>query len=315
VPSGAMKAAAPRNRPVSSAASAAGLHRPAAQGRARPKGWPAVPDTMLVVWMALMLLAIGAFAGVIAGLLGVGGGIVLVPSFYFAFSALGYGGPQVMQVCLGTSLATIIITSIRSLLAHNRKGSVDWDILRGWAPGIAVGAVAGVSLVARLRSDVLMAVFGVLALVVGGWLGLGRADLRLAERMPKGPLRAVLSPAIGFLSVLMGIGGGSFGVPTMTLFGVPIHRAVATAAGFGVIIAVPSVIGFLIFGIDPASRPPFTLGAVNFVAFALVIAMTLITAPIGVRLAHSTDPARLRRIFAVFLTLVALNMLRKAAGY
>ena len=130
--------------------------------------------------------------------------------------------------------------------------------------------------------------------------------------MPKGPLRVILSPLVGFLSVLMGIGGGSFGVPLMSLFNTPIHRAVATAAGFGVVIAVPSVIGFLLLPIDPAGRPPLTVGAVNLVAFGLVIAMTLITTPWGVRLAHAMDPKPLKRVFAVFLTLVALNMLRKA---
>jgi len=124
-----------------------------------------------------------------------------------------------------------------------------------------------------------------------------------------------MSPVLGFLSVLMGIGGGSFGVPLMSLYGLPIHRAVATAAGFGVVIAVPSVIGFLFLEIAPENRPPFNLGAVNLVAFVIVIAMTLITAPWGVRLAHAMDPRPLKRVFAVFLTLVALNMLRKAAGW
>jgi len=125
--------------------------------------------------------------------------------------------------------------------------------------------------------------------------------------MPAGWRRAILSPAVGFLSVLMGIGGGSFGVPLMTLYGSPVHRAVATAAGFGVIIAVPAVAGFLL---TPApGAPPLTLGSVNLPAFAIVIAMTLITTPWGVRLAHATDAARLRRIFALFLALVAANML------
>ena len=124
----------------------------------------------------------------------------------------------------------------------------------------------------------------------------------------------MLSPLIGFLSVLMGIGGGSFGVPVMSLYGMPIHRAVATAAGFGVIIAVPSVIGFLLLDIPPAARPPLTVGAVNLPAFAVVIAMTLLTTPFGVRLAHAMDPKPLKRVFALFLAVVALNMLRKALG-
>ncbi|AXI47300.1 hypothetical protein C1J03_15550 [Sulfitobacter sp. SK012] len=268
-------------------------------------------DTTLLVQMAAMLLVIGAFAGVLAGLLGVGGGIILVPAFFYAFQTLGYDGPQLMQMCLATSLATIIVTSLRSVHAHNKKGAVDWDILRAWAPGIVIGAIIGVFLVAQLRSSTLQAIFGVLALIVGLYMGFGRSEWRLGQMMPKGMRRAALSPAVGFLSVLMGIGGGSFGVPLMTLYNTPIHRAVATAAGFGVLIAVPAVIGFLMVDMD-AGRPPFTLGAVNLVAFTLIIAMTLITAPLGARLAHAMDPKPLKRVFAVFLVLVAFNMLRKA---
>lgn len=269
-----------------------------------------MPDLMHLALMLALLLVIGGFAGVMAGLLGVGGGIILVPGFFYAFGYLGYGGPHLMQVCLATSLATIIVTSVRSVLAHNRKGAVDWDILRGWAPGIAIGAVLGVLVVSGLRTQTLQAIFGELALVVAFYLGFGKSEWRLGAEMPKGPLRMVLSPVVGFLSVLMGIGGGSFGVPLMSLYGTPIHRAVATAAGFGVTIAVPSVIGFLLVGVPDA--PPLTVGAVNIPAFAVIIAMTLITAPVGVKIAHSMDPKPLRRIFAVFLGLVALNMLRKA---
>ena len=267
-------------------------------------------DMTLLAAMAVLLLVIGAFAGVLAGLLGVGGGIVLVPAFYYAFSALGYESSQLMQLCLGTSLATIIVTSVRSVLAHNRKGAVDWTILKTWAPGIVVGAVLGVLVASSLRSTALQAIFGILAIIVGLYMTFGKPDWRLADDMPRGPLRAILSPLLGFLSVLMGIGGGSFGVPTMSLYNVAIHRAVATAAGFGVIIAVPSVIGFLLVDLDTA--PPLTLGAVNGVAFVLIIAMTLITAPWGAALAHRLDPGPLKKVFGIFLTLVALNMLRKA---
>ncbi|EAQ07233.1 MULTISPECIES: sulfite exporter TauE/SafE family protein [Yoonia] len=272
-----------------------------------------MPETMLLVQMALFLLVVGAFAGVLAGLLGVGGGIVLVPAFFYVFSVLGFDSPQLMQICLATSLATIIVTSVRSLLAHHRKGAVDWAILKSWAPGIAIGAVIGVMVAASLRSGTLQVVFATLAATVAIYITFGKSHWRLGPVMPGGILRAVLSPVIGFLSVLMGIGGGSFGVPIMTLFNVPIHRAVATAAGFGVIIATPSVAAFML--IDIAVAPPFTIGAVNLVAFVLVIAMTLITAPWGAALAHRTDPIRLKRVFGAFLILVALNMLRKAVGW
>lgn len=272
-------------------------------------------DMGLLIAMAAVLVVIGAFAGVLAGLLGVGGGIVLVPAFFYAFSTLGYGGADLMQVCLATSLATIIVTSIRSVLSHHKKCAVDWEILKGWAPGIAVGAVIGMLTAASLRSQQLQMIFGVLAVVIGLYMTFGKSEWRLGNAMPRGIKALIGSPVIGFFSVLMGIGGGSFGVPTMSLFNVPIHRAVATAAGFGVIIAVPSVAGFLLTTVDPASRPPFTIGAVNLVAFGLVIAMTLITTPMGANLAHKTDAKRLKRVFGVFLMLVALNMLRKALGY
>lgn len=272
-----------------------------------------MPEISELLPMVVLLAAIGAFAGVIAGLLGVGGGIILVPAFYQAFTSLGFAGPDLMQICLATSLATIVVTSLRSVFAHHRKGAVDWAILRGWAPGIVLGALAAVFVVAALRTPVLQAIFGTLALVVALYLGLGRSAWRLGPAMPSGAVRAVLSPLVGFLSVLMGIGGGSFGVPLMSLFGVPIHRAVATAAGFGVLIAVPSVAGLLLT--PAAEAPPFTAGSVNLPAFLVIVAMTLVTTPWGVKLAHAMDPAPLRRVFAVFLALVALNMLRKAAGY
>ncbi len=270
-------------------------------------------DPVLLLQMAGLLALIGAFAGVLAGLLGVGGGIVLVPAFFYAFTALGYAGPQLMQICLATSLATILVTSARSVQSHHRKGAVDWKILRGWALGIGVGAILGVVMASVLRSVVLQGIFGILGVVIGLYLAFGRPEWRLGSVMPTGPVRAVQSTGIGLLSVLMGIGGGSFAVPLMSLYGVAIHRAVATAAGFGILIAVPSVFGFLLLPVDHA--PPYTVGAINLPSFGIVIAMTLLTAPLGARLAHATDPKPLKRFFALFITIMALNMLRKALGW
>lgn len=271
-----------------------------------------MPDLTEFLSMLALILAIGGFAGVIAGLLGVGGGIILVPAFYFAFEGLGYGPDGLMQICLATSLATIAVTSLRSLLAHDKRGAVDWAILRGWGPGIGVGALLGVLAASGLRGEVLMVIFGILGLIVGLYLAFGRENWRLGPEMPKGVARAVVSPVVGFLSVMMGIGGGSFGVPLMSLYGVTIHRAVGTAAGFGILIALPSVIAFLLLPGTSANRPPFTVGQVNMVAFVVVVAMTLITTPLGVRMAHAMDPKPLKRAFAVFIMVMALNMLRKA---
>ncbi len=266
---------------------------------------------MELLWLLILMLAIGAFAGIAAGLLGVGGGIILVPAYYYAFESMGYQGDSLMQICVATSLATIIVTSVRSVLSHHKKGAVDWEILRGWAPGIAIGAALGVLLASGLKSQTLMLVFGFLGIVVGLYMAFGRQEWRLGSVMPTGAGRALFSPVIGFLSVLMGIGGGSFGVPLMSLYGRPIHKAVATAAGFGVIIAVPSTIGFLLSGWGDPSAPPFTFGRVNLPAFAITVSMTLLTAPLGVKLAHRMDPKPLKRIFAGFIIIMALNMLRK----
>jgi uncharacterized membrane protein YfcA len=280
-------------------------------------GWPPeepiLQDVTLFAAMGALLLFLGAASGVLAGLLGVGGGIILVPAFLFVFTVLGYESAQIMQMCLATSLATIVVTSIRSVLSHDKRGAVDWNILKTWAPGLILGALLGVLIASALRSGMLQVIFGVLAAVVGLYMTIGKSRWRLGRRMPGGVLRAILSPVVGFLSVLLGIGGGSFGVPVMTLHNVPMHKAVGTAAGFGLIIAVPSVIAFLF--VDVAVAPPLTIGAVNLIAFGLVVSMTLITTPWGAALAHRMDPGPLKKFFGIFLILMALNMLRKVLGW
>ncbi len=270
-------------------------------------------DLIQLLPMLAVLLVIGAATGVIAGLLGVGGGIVLVPAFFYTFTHLGFGGSHLMQVCIGTSAATIVATSARSVLLHNRKGAVDWQILRDWALFLVLGSVVGVVVASVLKTAALQAVFGVLAGAAGLYMAFGRADWRLGPAMPGQPLRGVQATILALFSTLMGIGGGTFGVPLMTLYSLPIHRAVATASGFGILISVPSLIGFLL--LDVPDAPPFSIGAVNLAAFALIIPMTLLTTPLGVRLAHAMDPKPLKRVFALFITVVALNMLRKVLGW
>lgn len=272
-----------------------------------------MPELSLLLPMLAALLVIGAFAGVVGGLLGVGGGIVLVPAFFYAFGYLGYGGDQLMQVCVATSMATIVITSIRSVSSHNKKGAVDWDVLKTWGPALVIAAAVGTFVASRVSSTTLQAVFGGLAGLAGLWMAFGRDHWRLGAAMPGQPVRSLWAGAVGLFSAMMGIGGGTFGVPLMTLYGMPIHRAVATASGFGVLIAVPAVLGFLFLPV--ADAPPHTVGAVNLPAFLVVIGTTLLTTPLGVRLAHAMNPKPLKRAFAIFLTLVALNMLRKVLGW
>ncbi len=266
-------------------------------------------DLISLLPLAVTLLLIGAAAGVVGGMLGVGGGIVLVPAFFYAFQSLGYGGDQLMQICVATSLATIVVTSIRSVQGHNKKGAVDWQVLRTWGPGLVIGAILGVLIASQVKSLVLQAIFGALAGLAGLYMAFGRDNWRLGSAMPAPVGAAGISGLVGTCSALMGIGGGTFGVPLMSLFSMPIHRAVGTASGFGILIAVPSVIGFLLVTVTGA--PPLTFGAINLPAFLIVIFSTLLTTPWGVALAHKMNPKPLKRAFAVFLTLVALNMLRK----
>lgn len=270
-----------------------------------------IPILSLAMLIAI-LLVVGAIAGVLAGLLGVGGGIVIVPALFYVFIALDYPDETLLHICVATSLATIVLTSARSVVGHHRKGAVDWPLLRAWAPWIATGAILGVVVADRVESYVLGVVFGVLALIVALYMAFGRAQWRLGEAPPTGAVRGAIAAVVGFFSVLMGIGGGTFGVPLLTLFNVAVHRAVATAAGFGLIISVPSVIGFVLSGWGEPDRPPFTLGYVNVPAFAVIVPMTVLCAPIGVRLAHSMNPRPLKLLFALFLGATALNMLRKA---
>ncbi|MEO1796069.1 MAG: sulfite exporter TauE/SafE family protein [Pseudomonadota bacterium] len=270
-------------------------------------------DPATLIPIALALLLIGAFAGVLAGLLGVGGGIVLVPAFLYAFRALGFDGPDVMQLCVATSLATVVVTSLRSVASHNKKGAVDWEILRAWAPALAVGAAIGVFVAAGLGSDALQLIFGGLAAIVGLYMAVGQSSWRLGPALPMGWGGRATASVMGLLSVLMGIGGGSFGVPTMSLFGVPIHRAVATAVGFGVAIAAPAVVGFLFVALS-APVPPATIGAINLIGFAIIVPMTVMTAPLGARLAHALPATQLKRVFGVFLLLVAANMAWEVIG-
>ena len=263
--------------------------------------------------MLALLLVIGAATGVIAGLLGVGGGIVLVPAFFYLFGRLGFASDHLMQVCIGTSAATIVVTSVRSVLLHNKKGAVEWEVLRAWAPFLVLGSLLGVVAAYWLKNTALQAIFGTLAMVAGLYMAFGRAEWRLGAAMPAQPVMGVEAVGLAFFSTLMGIGGGTFGVPLMTLYGMPIHRAVATASGFGVMISVPSLIGFLFLSVPDA--PPLSIGAVSVPAFLVIIPMTLLTTPYGVKLAHAMDPKPLKRAFAIFITLVGANMLRKAAGW
>lgn len=263
----------------------------------------------LLLWLIPLLGVTGVFAGILAGLLGVGGGIVVVPVLYLLFSYLDIDPAVRMHVAVGTSLATIIPTSIRSVRGHARRGAFDSQIFRRWAPAMFVGALVGTVVANGADFEVLTATFAVIALLVSLQMGLGNPTWRLAEQLPRGVGSWSLATVIGGLSAMMGIGGGTLSVPTLTLFGVPIHRAVGTASGFGIVISVPAAIGFAWGGLGAPNLPPGSLGYVNLLGLALIVPATLLSVPLGVKLAHALDPKGLRRAFALFLGLTAVRML------
>jgi uncharacterized membrane protein YfcA len=261
-----------------------------------------------LIALALAVAASGLIAGTVAGLLGVGGGIVLVPVLYQALGFLGVDEAVRMPVAVATSLATIIPTSIRSTLSHNKKGAVDWDVLKAWALPTVAGVLIGTWLAGVVGGKGLTGVFAGGAGALGLFMLLGREEWRIGTGVPVGAASWPLGFFNGALSVMMGIGGGTFGVTIMTLFGAAIHRAVATAAGFGLIIAVPGTIGMIVSGWNAQGLPPFSLGYVSLIGLALIVPATIISAPWGVALAHSLSRRALRLAFGTFLCLTAARM-------
>ena len=264
---------------------------------------------MELVMFAVGLLATGIIAGVIAGLLGVGGGIVIVPVLFHIFTTLGIDESIRMHLAVGTSLGTIIPTSIRSVRAHHKKGAVDWALLKRWALPMLFGVVVGTVLASYVNGQVLTGIFAAFAIIIAANLAFGREEWRLGDELPSMPVQSGIAAVIGGLSSMMGIGGGTFGVTTMTLFGRPIHKAVATSAGLGLIISVPGAIGFLVSGWTVQGLPPFSIGYVNLIGLALIVPMTVLAAPWGAALAHKISRKTLARAFAFFLLATSIKMM------
>lgn len=267
-----------------------------------------------LVPLVLALIAAGLVAGVLAGLLGVGGGIVIVPALFTALTVLGYDPGVAMHMAVGTSLATIIPTSLVSSRSHWRRGAVDLALVRAWAPSVILGVVVGSFVAGFLRGQTLTLVFAVMALMIAANLAFRHDQAHAGERRPRAWILHGIGLVIGFLSALMGIGGGSISVPAMSAFGYPIRRAVGTSAAIGALIAVPGALGFALVGAGVAGRPPLSLGYVNPLGLLAITPMTMLAAPWGARLAHAIPPLLLRRAFALFLTLVALKMLWSLYG-
>ena len=260
-------------------------------------------------WTLLAALAsAGLVAGLAGGLFGIGGGIVIVPVLSILMRGLGFD-QTAQHVAIATSLTIIIATSSRSVMAHNRRGAVDWTVLKTWSPWIVVGAGIGMWTATRLSGDVLTAIFGLVGLLIAAQFIFGRPDWKIASDLPTGPVRMGVGASIGGLSALMGIGGGTFGVSLMTMCGRAMHQAIGTASGFGAVIGVPSALAAMFVGFGREGLPPGSIGFVNIPAFVLMSIFTMVMAPVGAQLAHRLDQDLLKKIFGVLLLLVALRML------
>lgn len=266
------------------------------------------------IWLGLALVASGLVAGFLAGLFGIGGGAVLVPVLYQFLTMLGVDESIRMHVSVGTSLGIIVPTSLRSFLAHKKRGAADLELLKSWIIPLPLG-VLGASLVAAYVSgDALKGLFAIIALVLGLRMLLDKPHWRLGTDIPGNPVRAICGALIGFFCTLMGIGGGVMNNTFMTLYGRPIHQAVATSSGTGLMISVPGTIGLIWAGWGASNLPAFSAGYVNLLGVALIIPVTTFAAPYGVKVAHALPKRKMEIFFGVFLLVVAARFLLSLYG-
>ena len=264
-----------------------------------------------LITLSIAMLLTGVLGGILAGLLGVGGGIVIVPMLEFAMGVAGVDPSIRMHVAVATSLAIIIPTSISSSRAHFKRQSVDVALAKKWAVWIFVGALTGTWIASQVHSRVLTGVFAGVAILVAFKMIIPMDKKTLSKGIPKSPAIASVPVLIGLISTMMGIGGGSLSVPVLSAFGEPIHRAVGTAALFGLLIAIPGTLGFMIAGYSNPLLPAGSIGFVNFIGLALIAPTSVLAAPFGARLAHSMNQRQLSLLFGSFLVLVAVRMLMR----
>jgi uncharacterized membrane protein YfcA len=269
-------------------------------------------DVRELTELALLLIAVGALSGFLAGVFGIGGGAILVPVFYECFRLAGVPLEVRMPLCIGTSLAIIIPTSIRSYQAHRARGAVDMDVIKAWWLPVLAGVIAG-SVTARYAPERLFKiVFVLVAFSAAARLMLARETWKFGDDLPKGPLMKAFGFFVGLFSTLMGIGGGLFANLLMTFYGRPIHQAVATSSALAVLISIPGALGYVYAGWPAAAhypevtalQLPFALGYVSLIGAILVMPTTLLTAGLGVRVAHALSKRTLEIAFGCYLLIV-----------
>ena len=273
-------------------------------------------DALLAAdWVPLLILLfmLAGLAGFLAGLLGIGGGLVLVPGLYFIFTHLGYTTDNIMHLAVGTSLATIIATGTSSARAHWKRGSVRFDLVKKIGFGMVIGVGLGTFIASIVSGVWLTAFFAVTLMLLAGLMMANPEKFTLFRDVPHQPWPSLTGIGIGIVSTLMGIGGAALNVPYMTLSNVSIHKAVGSASAMGLLIAIPGALGFLLIGQGQAQElPPLTYGYINFLALGIIVPLTVLFAPLGVATAHKFSTRALRRVFSIFMVIIALKMLYEA---
>lgn len=260
----------------------------------------------------IIFLAIGALAGFAAGLFGVGGGTIIVPLLFIVFSQMGYDSDVIMHLALGTSLATIIVTSISSLMAHHKNGAVIWSVFKNLAPPMAIGCFLGAGIAGWFSGNHLQMIVGVFLIWVAYTMFMGaKKVVDSSKSLPSKSRQIAAGSVIGVASAIFGIGGGSLTVPYLTRYGVVMQKAVGTSAACGLPIAIAGALGFMIFGMNQQLNIPNSIGYVHLYAFFGISIMSFLTAKLGAKTAHALSPAVLKKCFAVLLVIVGCFFLIK----
>ena len=265
---------------------------------------------LTIEWLPVVLamMATGCIAGLLAGLLGVGGGIVIVPVFYFVLETLGVPSSTAILVATGTSLLAIVPTSISSILAHNKRQNIDWILIKRWIPFMLFGVIAGSYLATEIEGRLISGLFGIIAIGVAMNMLLRANAKPFMQQLPHMAGQGVMASIIGFFSGMIGIGGGTLGVPMLSACNYPSHKAVGTAAVFGLLISLPGAMVMLLAS-TPSNAPQATIGFVNFAGFLCIVPLTVLLAPVGAKLGAKLDSVMLKRIFSLFLCISGSRML------
>lgn len=264
------------------------------------------PDLLL---LAATAIAAGVVVGLFAGLLGIGGGLILVPVLFELTRALDADPATAMRAAIATSLACVIATGLRSALSHYRRGALDAALIRSWAPSIIVGSLIGAEIATRVDATTLLTAFAVMTVVLAVHMAFGRREWRLGDAPPAAVFRLGGGGFVGFVAGLLGLGVAGLGVPLMTLFNASVRAAVPAVALIGALAAIPATVRFIIAGWGVTPLPPYSFGYVNVLGFALIVPVAMLVTPLGAAWSHQVSQQTLRRIFAVFLAVNAVRML------